>query len=67
MRASRLSLVGTVILALFGGVGGAVLGQDEETDLMAPATVTGSVRYIGGHIPGEVSSIDQVVTVRVVR
>ena len=30
MRTLRLSLVGTVILALLGGVGGAVTAQDPE-------------------------------------
>ena len=61
MRTLRLSLVGTVILVLLGGVGGAVLGQDEEADLMAPATVTGSVVYIGGRQYGEVSPVDGAV------
>ena len=28
---------------------------------MAPATVTGSVRYIGGHLSGDYSSVDGVV------
>jgi hypothetical protein len=61
MRTLRLSLAGTIILMLLGGLGGAVLAQDEATDLMAPATVTGSVRYIGGEQLGEYSSVDGVV------
>ena len=32
MRTLRLSLAGTVILALLGGLGGAVVAQDEEAD-----------------------------------
>ena len=61
MRTLRMSLAGTLTVALLGGLGGAVLGQDEEADLMAPATVTGSVVYIGGHQVGERSSGDGVV------
>ena len=61
MRTLRLSLLVTVILTLLGGVGGAVLAQDEEADLMAPATVTGSVRYTGGHQSGEIFPIDETV------
>ena len=56
-----MSLAGTLTVALLGGLGGAVLGQDEEADLMAPATVTGSVRYTGGHQSGEISPVDQTV------
>ena len=61
MRTLRLSLAGTVICTLLGGVGGAVLAQDEEADLMAPATVTGSVSYSGGHQAGEISRVDGAV------
>jgi len=43
MRTLRLSLVGTVILVLLGGLGGAVVAQDEPADPMAPAAVTGTV------------------------
>ena len=45
MRTLRLSLTGTVILAVIGGLSGAVLAQDEPTDPMAPAAVTGTVGY----------------------
>jgi hypothetical protein len=41
MRTLRLSLAGTVILALLGGLGGAVVAQDEPADPMAPVEVTG--------------------------
>ena len=61
MRTLRMSLAGALTVALLGGLGGAVLGQDEEADRMAPATVTGSVVYIGGHQVGERSSGDGVV------
>ena len=40
MRTLRLSLVGTVILALLGGLSGVVVAQSEEPDPMAPATAT---------------------------
>ena len=43
MRTLRPSLAGTVIFALLGGLGGAVSGQDEPPDPMAPARVSGSV------------------------
>jgi len=33
MRTLRVSLTGTIILALLGGFGGAVVAQDEDTDL----------------------------------
>ena len=35
MRTLRGMLAGSVTVALLGGLGGAVLGQDEEADLMA--------------------------------
>jgi hypothetical protein len=45
MRTLRLSLVGTVILMLLGGLGGVALAQD---DPMAPAKVTGTWAGEGG-------------------
>ena len=45
MRTLRLSVAGTLALALLGGLGGALLAQDEEN---APATVT--------HVTGEAFS-----------
>jgi hypothetical protein len=61
MRTLRLSLAGAVVLVSLAGLGGAVLAQDGTTDLMAPATVTGSVRYVGGQTVGDRSSVDGVV------
>ena len=61
MRTLRVSFAGTVILTLLGGLGGTVLAQDEAADLMAPATVTGSVRYIGGQQSGEIAPVDGMV------
>ena len=61
MRTLRVSLAGTVILTLLGGLGGTVLAQDGAADLMAPATVTGSVRYIGGQQSGEIAPVDGMV------
>jgi hypothetical protein len=40
MRTLRLSLAGTVVLALLGGLGGVVLAQD-EADEVTPVVVTG--------------------------
>ena len=37
MRTLRLSLAGTVILALLGGLGGAALAQDEASEPTTPA------------------------------
>jgi hypothetical protein len=41
MRTLRLALTGVVALALLGGLGGAVVAQDEPADPMAPVEVTG--------------------------
>ena len=62
MRTLRVCLAGTVILALPGGLGGAVLGQDEPTDPMAPARVTGTVGSGTVFVPGE-STFDDGATV----
>lgn len=43
MRTLRLSLIGTLILVLIGGLSGAVVSRDEQADPMAPAAVTGTV------------------------
>ncbi len=52
MRTLRLSLVGTAILMLLGGLAGAAVAQEEEpVDLMAPAAVTietGNPRPVSG-------------------
>jgi hypothetical protein len=40
-----MSLAGAVILALLGGLGGAVVAQDEAEDPMAPVEVTG--KFVG--------------------
>lgn len=46
MRALRVPLVGTVIVALLGGLGGAVLAQEAEAPpLDEPHRVTGQLRY----------------------
>lgn len=58
MRMSRLSVTGAIMLTLLVGLSGAVLAQD---DPMAPATVTGSVRYIDGIPSGERTSVDEAV------
>ena len=42
MRTLRLSLAGTAILALLGGVGGAVLAQDDGSAPPEPVVVTGT-------------------------
>ena len=42
MRTLRLSLVGTVILVLLGGLGGAATAQDEATGAVEPVAVTGA-------------------------
>ena len=47
MRTLRLSVLGTVILALLGGLGGVVAAQDEAADPMAPAVVTGTRWALG--------------------
>jgi hypothetical protein len=47
MRTLRLSLVGTVILVLLGGLAGVALAQDEP---MEPALVTGTEICTGGAI-----------------
>jgi hypothetical protein len=52
MHTVRGSLVGVVILALLGGLGGAVLAQDDEDELMRPAYVTGSVPSLVFTSPG---------------
>jgi hypothetical protein len=57
----RLSLAGAVILVSLAGLEGAVLAADEEADLMAPATVTGSVKYTGGRRSGEIFPVDETV------
>lgn len=43
MRTLRVSLTGTVILTLLGGLGGAVLAQDEAATPDEPVPVTGTV------------------------
>ena len=43
MRTLRLSLAGTIILALLGGLSGAVLGQDDEEMPVGATHVTGTV------------------------
>ena len=45
MRTLRLSLTGTVILVLLGGLSGAVVAQDEPADPMAHAVVTGTIGF----------------------
>ena len=42
MRTLRLSLAGTAILALLGGLGGAVMAQDEEEMPVTATRVTGT-------------------------
>jgi hypothetical protein len=42
MRTWRLSLAGTVILALVGGLGGVVLAQDDEDEVVGATHVTGA-------------------------
>ena len=42
MRTLRLSLVGTVMLALLGGLGGAVMALDEEEMPVTATRVTGT-------------------------
>ena len=42
MRTLRLCLAGSAILALLGGLGGAVLAQDDGTALPEPVVVTGT-------------------------
>ena len=41
MRTLRLSLAGTVILALLGGLGGAAVAQEDAEDEQTPVVVTG--------------------------
>ncbi len=43
MRVLRLSLVGTIILVLLGGLGGVVMAQDESDEDAAVTHVTGTV------------------------
>ena len=52
MRALQLSLAGTVILALLGGVGGAVMAQDEATVPGPEAATLVSGQLLRGGGPG---------------
>jgi hypothetical protein len=54
MRTLRLAMVGMVILALLGALGGAVLAQSDEEDMAAdlPVVVTGS-ESCGGRTSGQ--------------
>ena len=58
MRTLRLSLAGTVFVALLGGLSGAVAAQD---DPMAPALVTGTVTPVGEASLGSPSFGDDVI------
>jgi hypothetical protein len=58
MRTLRLALPGTVMLALLGGLGGAVAVQD---DPMAPALVTGTATYLSKDSPGTLSFADDAI------
>ena len=59
MRTLRLSLAGTVILVLLGGLSGAVAGQDEGTlDPLAPATATIEITSRQEVSPGTMRSDD---------
>ncbi|MGD8486956.1 MAG: hypothetical protein PVH07_09995 [Chloroflexota bacterium] len=56
MRTMRVSLVGTVILALLGAQGLAVAAQDDQRDR---AYVTGSITWVSGTGTGTPSDIDE--------
>jgi len=56
MRTLRVSLVGTVILALLAGLSGAVVAQDEPADPMAPVVVTGTIEL--GSCLAEIETFD---------
>ena len=58
MRTLRLSLAGTVILALLGGLGGVVVAQEEESAPFAP--VTGTVVEQSGYTSGARASAEEV-------
>ena len=55
LRTLRLSLAGTVIPVLLGGLGGAVAVRD---DPMAPALVTGTATYLSKDSSGTLSFAD---------
>ena len=55
MRTLRLTVVGTVMLALLGGLPAAVMAQS-EADPMAPAAVTGTAQSYSLESPGTTSS-----------
>ncbi len=58
MRTLRLSLAGTVILLLLGGLSGVVSAQSEEPDPMAPATAAIEITSWREVSPGTVRSDD---------
>ncbi len=60
MRTLRLSLAGTVMLVLLGGLSGAVVAQDETRTLAQADGVTGTLVWSGGHGAETVSLVDGV-------
>ena len=58
MRRLRLTLAGTVTLALLGGLGGVVATQDEAAEPMAPAVVTGTIFSKSHDADGTASAAD---------
>ena len=65
MRTLRLSLAGTVILALLGGVGGAVVAQEKAPADGTPTMFTG--RTVGGCAAGEEPTVEEVDGITLVR
>ncbi len=61
MRTLRLSLVGTVILTLLGGLGAAVVAQDESAvpGGATPFTLTATTTFMGGPPPELVDDVLQ--------
>jgi hypothetical protein len=57
MRTLRLSLAGMIILALLGGLGGAVLAQ---TDDVEPTEFTAAWTFGVTSVPGDISIVDGV-------
>ena len=55
MRTLRLSLAGTVILVLLGGLAGAVIAQDEGETAASPAYVSGTLAWLRDE--GDVQSL----------